>query len=130
MASTIRVRAIANGDTTEVQTLIQHPMDSGFIKDDKGEFIPAHFIQELTFEHNGKPVFVADWGTAVSKDPYVKFAFKGAAKGDDLKVSWIDNKGGSDSATFKIAREKVGPEISAGLPRRAAGRDRACGDSR
>ena len=31
---------------------------------------------------------------AVSKDPYVKFSFKGAKKGDDLKVSWIDNKGG------------------------------------
>ena len=27
MASSIRVRAIANGETTEVQTLIQHPMD-------------------------------------------------------------------------------------------------------
>jgi sulfur-oxidizing protein SoxZ len=102
MASSIRVRATANGETTEVQTLIQHPMDSGFIKDDKGTLIPAHFIQELTFEHNGKLVFVADWGTAVSKDPYVKFAFKGAAKGDDLKVSWIDNKGETDTATFKI----------------------------
>jgi len=102
MASSIRVRAITNGDATDVQTLIQHPMDSGFIKNDKGEFIPAHFIEELTFEHNGRPVFVADWGTAVSKDPYVKFAFKGGAKGDDLKVSWIDNKGESDTATFKI----------------------------
>ena len=102
MASSIRVRAIANGDTTEVQTLIQHPMDSGFIKDDKGNTIPAHFIEVLTFEHNGKPVFVAGWGTAVSKDPYVKFAFKGAAKGDELKVSWSDNKGETDTATFKI----------------------------
>ena len=102
MASSIRVRATANGDITEVQTLIQHPMDSGFIKDDKGEFIPAHYIRELTFEHNGKAVFTADWGTAVSKDPYVKFAFKGAAKGDELKVSWIDNKGETDTATFKI----------------------------
>ena len=36
MASTIRVRAIANGDTTEVQALIQHPMDSGYVKDAKG----------------------------------------------------------------------------------------------
>ena len=36
MASTIRVRATNNGDTTEVQALIQHPMDSGFIKDAKG----------------------------------------------------------------------------------------------
>jgi len=103
MASTIRVRATNNGDTTEVQALIQHPMDSGFIKDAKGETIPAHFIQQLTFEHNGKTVFLADWGPAVSKDPYVKFAFKGGAKGDELKISWADNKGASDSTTAKIA---------------------------
>jgi sulfur-oxidizing protein SoxZ len=102
MASSIRVRATANGETTEVQTLIQHPMDSGFIRDTKGEFIPAHFIQELTFEYSGRRVFVADWGTAVSKDPYVKFSFKGGNKGDDLKVSWIDNKGETDTATVKI----------------------------
>jgi sulfur-oxidizing protein SoxZ len=102
MASTIRVRAAANGDITEVQALIQHPMDSGFVKDAKGELIPAHFIQQLTFEHNGKRVFVADWGPAVSKDPYIKFSFKGAAKGDELKISWVDNKGASDQTTAKI----------------------------
>jgi len=33
MASTIRVRATSSSDITEVQALIQHPMDSGFIKD-------------------------------------------------------------------------------------------------
>jgi sulfur-oxidizing protein SoxZ len=103
MASTIRVRAIAKDDTTEVQALIQHPMDSGFVKDAQGAVIPAHFIQQLTFEHKGKTIFVADWGPAVAKDPYVKFAFKGAAKGDELKISWIDNKGASDSTTTKIA---------------------------
>jgi sulfur-oxidizing protein SoxZ len=102
MASSIRVRAIANGETTDVQTLIQHPMDSGFVSDDKGEFIPAHFIQELIFEYDGRKVFVADWGTAVAKDPYVKFSFKGGNKGDELKVSWIDNKGATDTATVKI----------------------------
>ena len=103
MASTIRVRAIAKDDTTEVQALIQHPMDSGFVKDAQGAVIPAHFIQQLTFEHKGKTIFVADWGPAVAKDPYVKFAFKGAAKGDELKISWVDNKGASDSTTTKIA---------------------------
>jgi sulfur-oxidizing protein SoxZ len=102
MASTIRVRATLNGDTTEVQALIQHPMDSGFVKDAQGQIIPAHFIQQLTFECNGKRVFVADWGTAVSKDPYVKFSFKGGNKGDALRTSWIDNKGASDSLTSKI----------------------------
>ncbi|MBR0966500.1 thiosulfate oxidation carrier complex protein SoxZ [Bradyrhizobium diazoefficiens] len=103
MASSIRVRATSNGDITEVQTLIQHPMDTGFVKDAKGEVIPAHFIRELKFACNGKDVFVADWGTAVSKDPYVKFSFKGARKGDDLTISWTDNKGGSDTLTAKIA---------------------------
>jgi sulfur-oxidizing protein SoxZ len=102
MASTIRVRATSSGETTEVQALIQHPMDSGFVKDAKGEIIPPHFIQQLTFEYDGKPVFVADWGGGVSKDPYVKFAFKGGKKGDDLKISWIDNKGATDTTTAKI----------------------------
>ena len=103
MASSIRVRATSKGDITEVQALIQHPMDSGFVKNPKGELIPAHFIQELTIECNGKEVFVADWGPAVSKDPYVKFSFKGAKKGDDLKISWSDNKGASDTTTAKIS---------------------------
>ncbi len=102
MASTIRVRAIANGDLTEVQALIQHPMDSGFVKDAQGALIPPHFIQQLTFEHDGKNVFVADWGPAVSKDPYVKFSFKGGKKGDDLKIGWVDNKGASDGTAAKI----------------------------
>ena len=102
MASTIRVRATQGGETTEVQALIQHPMDSGFIKDAQGQTIPAHFIQQLTFEHNGNTVFLADWGPAVSKDPYVKFSFKGGKKGDDLKISWVDNKGESDTTTAKI----------------------------
>jgi sulfur-oxidizing protein SoxZ len=102
MASTIRVRATATGDTTEVQALIQHPMDTGLVKDAQGQIIPAHFIQQLTFEHNGKTVFLANWGTAVSKDPYVKFSFKGANKGDDLRISWVDNKGATDNTTAKI----------------------------
>src|ERR1700755_3601140 len=102
MASTICVRATSNGDTTEVQALIQHPMDTGLVKDAQGQIMPADFIQQLTFEHNGKSVFVADWGTAVSKDPYAKFAFKGGAKGDEIKVSWVDNKGTSDATTAKI----------------------------
>jgi sulfur-oxidizing protein SoxZ len=102
MASSIRVRATASGDTTEVQSLIRHPMDSGFVKDKQGKLIPPHHIEVLEFEHGGKTVFTAFWGPAVSKDPYVKFSFKGAKKGDDLKVSWVDNEGQSDQLVAKI----------------------------
>src|SRR6516225_6986111 len=102
MASTIRVRAIAGSEVTEVQALIQHPMDSGFVKDADGKLIPPHHIETVEFEAGGKTVFTALWGPAVSKDPFVKFSFKGAQKGDDLTVSWVDNKGGTDSLVAKI----------------------------
>lgn len=100
--ATIRVRAVASGAATEVQSLIQHPMDSGFVKDAKGDLIPPHHIEVVEFEHAGKTVFTALWGPAVSKDPYLKFSFKGANKGDELKVSWVDNKGATDSVVAKI----------------------------
>ena len=103
MASTIRVRAQANGTATEVQALIQHPMDSGFVKDANGAVIPPHHIETVTFEYGGKVVLTADWGPAVSKDPYVKFSFKGGAKRDPLVVTWIDNLGKTDTVTAKIA---------------------------
>ncbi len=99
----IRMKAISSGDTTEVQALVQHPMDSGFVKDPSGALIPPHHIETLVFSHNDKPVFTAYWGPAVSKDPYVKFAFKGAAKGDTLQATWIDNMGKTDTGTAKIA---------------------------
>ena len=59
MASTIRVRAVASGDNTEVQALVQHPMDSGFVKDAKGDLIPPHYIEVVEFQHAGKTVFTS-----------------------------------------------------------------------
>ncbi len=103
MAS-IKIRAKVDGDVTTVKALISHPMDTGLVKDKKtGKPIPAHFIQEVTCEHNGKNVLTALWGAAISKNPYLSFKFKGAKAGDTLKLSWVDNKGESDSTETKIS---------------------------
>ena len=103
MAKSIKVRAKVKGGVTVVKTLVSHPMETGLRKDKKtGKKIPAHFIQEVTCEHNGKNVLTALWGTAVSKNPYLSFKFKGANAGDTLKVSWVDNLGKSDSIEAKI----------------------------
>lgn len=102
MASTIRIRAVQSDGVVDVKALVQHPMDSGFLKDPGGKIIPAHFIETLTFEHAGKPVFIADYGRAVSKNPYIEFKFKGGKKGDDIKAKWVDNEGKKDEATYKI----------------------------
>ena len=99
----IRIRAQLKGDVTEVKALMSHSMETGLRKDKKtGEKIPAHFIQEVICDHSGNNVLVANWGVAVSKNPYLSFKFKGAKKGDTIKISWKDNKGESDSAEATI----------------------------
>jgi len=105
MSSTIRIQARLTGDVTEVQALIKHPMDSGFGKDADGKLIPAHYIETLSFEHNGKVVFSADWGPTVARQPYVKFSFKGGKAGDTITAKWADNKRTADSAKTLIKTE-------------------------
>jgi sulfur-oxidizing protein SoxZ len=93
MAS-IRVKASVKDGVAEVKCLMQHEMETGTRKDSKtGELVPAHYITEVVAKHNGKVVMQANWGPAVSKNPYFAFSFKGAKAGDTLEISWVDNKG-------------------------------------
>lgn len=104
MASQMRVRAKTKGDETEVKALMNHPMETGQRKDKKtGELLPAHFIKEVTCEYNGKVVMSALWSGGISKDPYLAFKFKGGAVGEKLKLSWVDNKGETDSLDVEIS---------------------------
>jgi sulfur-oxidizing protein SoxZ len=100
----IKMRAAAKDGVTTIKALISHPMETGTRKDKKtGEKIPAHFIQEVVCEHNGKNVMTAHWGPAISKNPYLSFRFTGGNAGDKVKLSWVDNMGKSDSAEETIA---------------------------
>ena len=97
MANTIKIRTKLSNDIAEVKSLIVHPMETGARKDpDTGELVPRHHITQLIFANNGEPVMVANFSTAVSKNPYFSFKFRGAKTGDTLKISWVDNLGGSD----------------------------------
>jgi len=100
MASPMRIRANANGDIVEVKVLIRHDMETGQRKDSAGNAIPPHFIQTLVAKSNDKVVLDSQMGTAVSKDPFLSFKFKGA-KGDKVTITWVDNKGDTrtDEAT-------------------------------
>jgi len=89
----MKIRAANNGSVTEVKALISHDMETGQRKDAAGAVIPAWFITELTAKHNDKLVLSSEFGTSISKNPFLAFKFKGGAKGDKITVSWKDNKG-------------------------------------
>lgn len=93
MADPMRIRAQAAGDKATVRVLMAHEMETGQRKDAEGKVIPAWYIQEVTASLNGKPIFAAEWGPAVSKNPFLQFNIKGAKAGDKLSVSWKDNRG-------------------------------------
>jgi sulfur-oxidizing protein SoxZ len=93
MADPMRIRATIQGDVVDFRVLVSHEMETGHRKDPSGKTIPAHFIQEIVVRHNGTPVMRAQWGTAVSKNPFLAFKFKGGQKGDKVSVTWTDNKG-------------------------------------
>ena len=101
MADPMRIRAKVEGDKTVVRVLMSHEMETGQRKDSAGKIIPAWFIQEVSATHNGKPVMSAQWGPAVSKNPFMQFTLKGAKAGDKVAITWVDNKGDTrtDEAT-------------------------------
>ena len=93
MADPMKIRAITLGDSTEVKVLMSHEMETGQRKDAQGQTIPAWFIQNVIVTWNGRTVLSAQWGTAVSKNPFLSFKFKGGAKGDKIAITWTDNRG-------------------------------------
>lgn len=93
---------MTSAGTTTVEALIKHPMDSGFVKNKQGKLIPPHYIEVIEFYHDGKIVLAGFWGPAVSKNPFIKFSFKGGKSGDPIGVSWVDNKGETATTSAKI----------------------------
>ena len=102
MADPMKIRAAMADGKVEVKILMSHEMETGQRKDSKGATIPAHFIQNVTATHNGKVVLSAEWGPAVSKNPFLSFKFSGGKPGEKVIVNWVDNKGDkrTDEATI------------------------------
>jgi sulfur-oxidizing protein SoxZ len=103
MSDPMRIRAQLQGEKTTVRVLVSHEMETGQRRGADGKTVPAHFIQTIKAEYAGKPVFSAQWGPAVSKNPFTQFTFKGGKVGDKVKVVWVDNKGESRTDEAAIA---------------------------
>lgn len=103
MAKPMKVRARKAGDATDVRVLMRHDMETGQRKDASGNAIAAHYIQNITVRHGQRVVLFAQWGPAVSKNPFLGFKFLGGAIGDRIEVTWVDNTGDSRSDETLIA---------------------------
>jgi sulfur-oxidizing protein SoxZ len=87
---------ITRGEVIIVNSIISHPMDTGFFRNAEGDPIPAYFIKEVVVTYGEQEVARFEWTSGISRDPVVSFTVK-ADKEAPLTMVWTDNKG----AAFK-----------------------------
>ena len=98
----IRMPATAKaGEVVEVKTLISHEMESGNRKDKDGKAIPRKIINKFVAKFNGAELMTADWGPAISANPYQSFFVRVPETGT-FTFEWLDD----DGAVYK-AEQKV-----------------------
>ncbi len=100
--SEVKIRAALKDGKCEVKALLTHPMETGRRKDPAGNLIPAHHIQTVELLHNGNLMVEADWGGAISTNPFFSVSLNNVASGDTIEVRWVDNKGETGSGSVKV----------------------------
>ena len=103
MAEAMKMRATMEGDVVDVKVLIQHPMDTGLMKDKTGKLIPAHFIDQVVATLNGKTVIDSQWGVGIAQNPFLGFRIKGGKPGDKVAVNAVDNLGNKFDGEVVVA---------------------------
>ncbi|MDH3630880.1 MAG: thiosulfate oxidation carrier complex protein SoxZ [Gammaproteobacteria bacterium] len=102
MVRTLKIRAYETDGQVIVKSVINHPMETGRRKVKKtGKKIPPHFIKEVIVSRNRRIVMEAFWGKSISRNPFLSFQIPGR-KGDTITISWLDNRGNTDSASAKV----------------------------
>jgi sulfur-oxidizing protein SoxZ len=95
----IRMKAKEKNGVVEVKAMLKHPMLSYDQAKKKGT--EANFIVYIEAKANGTAVYEASTSQFLSKNPFIKFKYKGKA-GDELELSFIDLKGNTESKKVKV----------------------------
>jgi sulfur-oxidizing protein SoxZ len=90
------------GDIIEVRALVQHMMESGQRRDDRGRTIPRKILNRFICTVNDGEVFSAEFEPAIAMNPYIQFCFKAVESGR-VVLTWVDDDGskiiGADNIT-------------------------------
>ena len=96
----MKVKAKNKKGITKVKAMAKHDMityDQG-----KKKGVPANFITHWEAKVDGKVVYEVSTSQFLSKNPIIKFQFKGAKKGDKIEMTWVDKLGKTNTKKTKI----------------------------
>lgn len=101
----MKVKAKLKKGVVSVKAMAKHDMMTYNQAEKKtGNRDDANFITHISATCNGETVFDMSTSQFLSKNPIVKFDFKGEEfkKGDKLTMSWVDLKGNTGKGSGKI----------------------------
>jgi sulfur-oxidizing protein SoxZ len=90
------------GQIVTVKTLAEHKMESGVrFVDDSPELYPRFILNKLICRYNGREVFVSDWSSGISANPYLAFKLRAEESGT-IEIEWVADDGRSTFASTEI----------------------------
>lgn len=96
----MEIKAKLKDGIVSVKAMAKHPMLTYDTAKKQG--VPANFITHITGTVNGKVVLDMSTSQFLSKNPIIKFSFKGAAAGDKLVMTWVDLLGATETTEADI----------------------------
>ncbi len=96
----MRIKAKFKDGVTTAKVMAKHPMLS--YQEAKKKKVDVNFITYVVAKVGDEVVYEVSTSQFLSKNPYLKFAFKGDNKGKELSVSWTDLSGKTKTDTKKI----------------------------
>lgn len=75
------------GRTTDVRTMINHPMETGLRRDATGAVIPENIVRSFEARHDGVPILSATLHRAMAANPYILFHYSPSSSGT-LNLRW------------------------------------------
>jgi sulfur-oxidizing protein SoxZ len=87
----------------EIKTLVSHPMETGYRRDQLGAPIPRDIIRLFVCTYNGTEVFRAELHPAIAANPFIVFSTVATESGT-LTFTWTGDGGFSatESATITV----------------------------
>ena len=92
------------GEVIEIKAMIQHAMETGYRRGQKGEVIERDIIKFFECSFDGKPVFSSEFFPGIAANPFLTFYYR-AEKSGELTFQWTDQTGKrwSDTATLTVS---------------------------
>jgi len=92
------------GEIVEIKTLISHPMETGYRRNQSGARVERDIIRLFVATYNGTEIFRAELHPAIAANPFISF-YTVATESGTLTFAWTDDGGETQVQSASITVE-------------------------